>query len=66
MITKQQLFIPEKIRVGYQIRPGTYTGKLAYVIYYDLKGILRKENSWEKWRDQNTNHHLLFYRRGFF
>ena len=45
------LFIPKKIRVGFQKRDGTYTNKLAYVIYYDLKGKLRKEKSWQSWRD---------------
>ncbi len=44
-----QLFIPKKIKVGYQKRPDTYTGKLGYVIYYDNKGILRKEASWKTW-----------------
>lgn len=46
------LNIPSKIMVGYQNRGGTYTGKLAYVIYYDEKGRLRKEASWESWRDK--------------
>jgi len=45
------LFIPEKIRVGFQNRNDTYSGKLAYVIYYDKKNKLRKEKSWEQWRD---------------
>ena len=44
------LYIPDKIKVGYQKREGTYTGKLAYVIYYDEKGKLRKEASWDSWR----------------
>lgn len=46
-----ELFIPKKIKVGFQKRDGTYTGKLAYVIYIDNKGILRKEKSWQSWRD---------------
>lgn len=46
------LFIPKKIKVGYQKREGTYTGNLAYVIYFDNKGVLRKEKSWEGWRDK--------------
>lgn len=46
------LFIPEKIKVGFQNRNGTYTGKLAYVIYYDKKGVLHKEGSFESWRDK--------------
>lgn len=47
------IFVPKKINVGYQDRSGTYTGKLAYVIYYDEKGKLRKEASWNSWRDKN-------------
>lgn len=45
------MFIPKKIKVGFQNRSDTYTQKLAYVIYYDEKGKLRKEASWESWRD---------------
>ena len=47
------IYVPKKINVGYQNRSGTYTGKLAYVIYYDEKGKLRKEKSWNSWRDEN-------------
>jgi hypothetical protein len=47
-----QLYIPDKLRIGYQERSDTYTKKLAYVIYYDDKGLLRKERSWETWRDK--------------
>lgn len=45
-----KIFIPRKIKVGYQNRKDTYTGKLAYIIYYDEKGKLRKECSWKSWR----------------
>lgn len=51
-LKEQQLFIPERIKVGYQKRTDTYTGKLAYVIYFDKKGVLRKEASWNSWRDK--------------
>lgn len=47
------LYIPKRIRVGFQNRQGTFTGKLAYIIYLDDKGVLRKEKSWEGWRDSN-------------
>lgn len=47
----QQLFIPDKINVGFQKRTDTYTGQLAYIIYFDKKGVLRKETSWQSWRD---------------
>lgn len=50
---RSSIFIPKTINVGYQNRSGTYTGKLAYVIYYDEKGKLRKEASWNGWRDEN-------------
>ena len=43
--------IPKVINVGYQKRGGTYTGKLAYVVYTDDKGKLRKEKSWTGWCD---------------
>lgn len=46
------IYVPKKINVGYQNRNDTYTGKLAYVIYYDEKGKLRKETSWNSWRDK--------------
>ena len=45
------IFIPKQIKVGFQNRSDTYTKKLAYIIYYDEKEKLRKENSWNSWRD---------------
>lgn len=47
------IFIPKKINVGYQNRSDTYTGRLAYIIYYDQRGKLRKEASWRNWRDES-------------
>lgn len=51
----KQLYIPENIKVGYQDRKGTYTGRLAYVVYYDHKKVLRKEGSWNSWRDHKID-----------
>lgn len=51
----KQLLIPTKIRVGFQNRTDTYTKKLAYVIYYDTKGKIRKEGSWQSWRDKSID-----------
>lgn len=48
---KSNIFIPERINVGYQTRSDTYTGNLAYIIYWDEKDTLRKETSWQSWRD---------------
>ena len=56
---KSNLFIPKKIHVGFQNRSDTYTGKLAYVIYEDEKGKLRKETSWNSWRDKNIEVKVL-------
>lgn len=53
IIINNNLFIPKKINVGFQNRTDTYTQKLAYVIYYDEKNVLRKEKSWNSWRDKN-------------
>jgi len=52
---KSQFNIPNKINVGFQKRKGTYTGKLAFVVYTDNKGVLRKEKSWDGWRNQNID-----------
>lgn len=49
------LYIPKKIHVGFNNRSDTYTGKLGYVIYEDDKGVLRKETSWNSWRDKNID-----------
>lgn len=49
---KSNIFIPKQINVGFQERRDTYTQKLAYVIYFDEKGKLRKEASWNSWRDE--------------
>lgn len=56
---KSNLYIPKKIHVGFQRREDTYTGKLAYVIYEDEKGVLRKKDSWEGWRDKKIKEVVL-------
>lgn len=47
----QTITIPKTCKAGFQTRKDTYSGKLAYVIYYDEKGVLRKEKSWNSWRN---------------
>ena len=47
--------VPKTITVGFDVRNDTYTKKLAYVIYTDAKGVLRKEKSWEGWRDKKID-----------
>lgn len=48
-----KLNIPKKIKIGFNQRSNTYTGKLAYVTYLDQKGKIAKETSWQNWRDKN-------------
>lgn len=67
-MANNKLFIPNKIKVGYQHRLDTYTNRLAYVIYYDSKGKLCKETSWRGWihdqevfRGVNSNHFFKPY-----
>lgn len=43
------LYIPETLKVGFQNREDTFDGKLSYIIYFDEKGKLRKESSWNSW-----------------
>lgn len=52
-MTKSKMIVPKTITVGYNSRNDTYTGKLAYVIYTDDKGTLRKEASWQSWRNKD-------------
>lgn len=48
-MSNTKLYIPNILNVGYQERTETYTGKLAYVVYTDDKGVVRKETSWKGW-----------------
>lgn len=50
-MSNELLFIPSKLRIGFRSRDDTFTQKLAYVIYYDEKKVLRKQKSWDNWRD---------------
>lgn len=61
------IYIPEKIKVGFNKRMDTYTGKLAYITYIDFDGKLKREGSFESWRDKkiNTEEFLNIPRSGF-
>lgn len=45
------VFVAPKIRIGFQTREDCFTKKLAYIIYYDTAGKIRKEKSWKSWID---------------
>lgn len=53
------LLIPQKVNVGFQDRSDTYSGKLAYVVYFDEKNKLRKEGSWNSWRSKSIPNEIL-------
>jgi len=57
---KSNIFIPKKIKIGFNLRQDTYTGKLGYVIYHDGK-TWRKENSWEGWRHKEGDKQFSHY-----
>ena len=50
-----KLYIPKKIKVGYQWADDTYSGKLAYIIYYNINNKLAKEKSWLGWIHGDPN-----------
>lgn len=49
----EYVLIPEKISVGFQERSDTYTGKLAYITYYNANGVLKNKKSWDDWRTKS-------------
>ncbi len=46
------IYIPKRIKVGYQKREDTYSKKLAYITCFGVDGKQRKAHSWETWRDK--------------
>jgi hypothetical protein len=54
-MSNERLNIPKQLKVGYQKRTDTYSGKLAYVTYIDKKGKVAKHMSWEHWRSKEMD-----------
>lgn len=54
-IKENNFFIPKQLAIGFQNRSNTYSGKLAYVTYYDNTNKLRKEISWNDWRNKDID-----------
>ncbi|AOZ62157.1 hypothetical protein QCM8_239 [Bacillus phage QCM8] len=52
---KTSLKVPDKLKVGFKPKHDTYDGNLSYIIYWDEKGVLRKETSWQSWRDKKID-----------
>ena len=60
-MANDKLFIPTKLKVGFQRREDTYSGKLAYVTYFDIKGKLCKEKSWRGWIHETPQKEYVEY-----
>lgn len=54
-VVNERLNIPMNLKVGFQSRKDTYSGKLAYVTYLDKKGKIAKHLSWEGWRSKEMD-----------
>lgn len=62
----QKLVIPTELHVGFQYANKVYNSELrkyetvdnsllGFATYVDAKGVLRKEHSWESWRDKTIS-----------
>lgn len=54
-MANERLNIPETLKVGFNSRSDTYSGKLAYVTYINKKGDIAKETSWKGWIDSKID-----------
>lgn len=50
-----KLKIPPSVKVGFQNRTDTYSGKLAFVVSVDKNGKSGGGKSWENWRDEKID-----------
>lgn len=50
---KSDLYIPKTLKIGFQKRKDTFTGKLAFISYINAKGAIFYEGPWERWRDKS-------------
>lgn len=51
MSSISKIYVPEKLKIQYQKRENTINGKLSFITYYDEKGKLRFEKSFNNWTD---------------
>lgn len=54
-MANERLNIPETLKVGFNKRTDTYSGKLAYVTYINAKNEIAKERSWNGWIDKSID-----------
>lgn len=46
-----QLYIPKKLKIGFQERKDSFDGKLSFITYYDNNGKISNETRWNRWCD---------------
>lgn len=46
-----QLYIPKKLKIGFQERKDSFDGKLSFITYYDNNGKISNETRWSRWCD---------------
>lgn len=54
-MANERLNIPQTLKVGFQKRGNTYSGKLAYVTYINKKNEIAKQTSWDGWRSKDID-----------
>ena len=54
-MANERLNIPQTLKVGFQKRSDTYSGKLAYVTYINKKNEIAKQTSWDGWRSKDID-----------
>jgi len=50
---QSNLYIPKKIKVGFEGRGDTFTGRLAFVNYEKEDGEISRKKTFDNWRDKN-------------
>lgn len=50
-----QLYIPRKLKIGFQKREDSFDGKLSFITYYDNDGKISNETRWNNWCDDSID-----------
>lgn len=50
-----QLYIPKKLKIGFQEREDSFDGKLSFITYYDNNGKISNETRWNRWCDSGIS-----------
>lgn len=55
MENRTQLLIPTDLKVGFNERPETYNGLLAFITYINARGEITQERAWKGWINGNNS-----------